>query len=203
VLSPTRVLIAAGTGNGVTQGEAQDDVVHLLAPNGNPKRATLPVPNARSVIGPPVPIGNHRVIQLENHVENTPLRHLQIIDGVPGGIVLDRISLAAVGSEVELRARFALPEPEVFGIADLILRVGAVQQRIPAATIAKTRRGFRYRDESGANGFFRLVEYDVRRKRLRAIGRSVLPIASLGANRVVSLESSEFYIASSPPPEAE
>jgi hypothetical protein len=75
----------------------------------------------------------------------------------------------------------------------------AAVQTIPAAAIQKTRRGFRYRDETGANGFFRLVEYDVRKKTLRATGRSALPIAPLGTNRVVSLESTEFYVASASP----
>jgi hypothetical protein len=51
--------------------------------------------------------------------------------------------------------------------------------------------------------FFRLVEYDARRDVLRATGRSALPVAPLGTNRVVSLESTEFYVASAAPVAAE
>jgi hypothetical protein len=190
-LSPTRLLIAS------SNGPFDEELMHVFALGERPRATTIEVPHAfLDTSMSTVLLGNGRAVQLEPRTESEFGPVLTFLDGMPGGIVLDDVALEVAGPTVKLRARFALPEPKTFGEADLTLRIGAVQQRIPADAIRPTSRGFRYRDPDGASGFFRLVEYDAKKKRLRVEGRSADAEAPLGANRVVALESSEFYAAS-------
>jgi hypothetical protein len=200
-LSTTRVLAAS---EGPSPFESpEDEVMNVLRLDGRPRKGkAFAVPHATNFFRPRL-LGNGRAIQYETYHQIGSTRVVRILDGLPGGARLERVALTTAGPEVSLRARFALPDPSVFGSAELTARIGNVLQRIPAESIVATRRGFRYEDPSGEHGFFRLVEYDVKRGVLRLSGRSVLPVAPLGTNRVISLESSEFYVAVAPPEAAD
>jgi hypothetical protein len=193
-LSPTRFVIAGDSDAG---GEA-DELMHAYKLDDPPRARTIEVPYAQTLSREPwALLGNGRAIQAA-YLQTDPLTpFFAILDGMPGGMMLDDVVLDVAGADVSLRAKLAMPEPKAFGEADLTLRIGDVRQRIRADAIRPTSRGFRYRDPEGANGFFRLVDFDAKRKRLRAVGRSDEAEAPIGTNRVVSLESSELYVASS------
>jgi hypothetical protein len=192
-LSPTRVLVASQS----ESGAGDEELMNAFQLGDPPRPSTIEVPYAQTYSAAETTVlGNGRAVQAEFLPQDGLGPFVSFLDGVPEGIVLDDVALDVAGPDVSLRARFALPEPKTFAEADVTLRIGAVQQRIPASAIGRTTRGFRYRDPSGEHGFFRLVDYDAKRKRLRAVGRSVEADAPLGANRVVSLESTEFYVAS-------
>jgi hypothetical protein len=192
-LSPSRFLLVAAPSN------TREVLKVVSARRGaKPSRITIPYENSgEDGWSPLLLLGNGRALRVESAVSSHlgPQR-AWVIGGLPGGIVLDEVALSVSGPDVALDARFALPEPEVFALADLTLRIGDVRQTIPAAALTATPDGFRYVDAAGANGFFRLVEYDARAQTLHVEGRSAEPDAPLGTNRVVSLESTEFSIAS-------
>jgi hypothetical protein len=202
VLSPRRFLT---TRAGARPYESrEDEVLDVFTLGAKPRFASAVVPYARGTgaFGPPELLGNGRGVFIDSSTFSnyndglSDLRSLRVVEGLPDGIRLKKVALEVDGADVRLAAGFSLPAPATFVLADLTLRIGDVSQTIPAAAIRRTGRRFTYSDPEGANGFFRLVEYDARARTLRVEGRSAEPEAPLGTNRVVSLESTEFYIAS-------
>jgi hypothetical protein len=177
-----------------------DGVVRLVTARKNAQRVGLNVPAAH-LSNVPLPIGNGRAVsaQLDDD-ELVPFeRRLRIVEGLRGGDRLDDVALAVDGPDATVSA--ALAEPAVFPLDDLTVRVGEIAQVLPAAAIATTATGFRYADATGANGFFREVEYDAAARRLELVGRSAEPIAPIGPAPILSLESTDLYIAAEAVPD--
>jgi len=153
-------------------------------------------------------LGNGRAVFLatEGWVEDygPSQTRLYLVSGLPGGIslVADEIEIRrepGKGARISATADLLLPDPDLFALADLTIRVGNASQTVPAQRIVRTSSGFAYVDPRGLHGWLRRVEYDAAAGRIEISGRGsgIRAGSTRPRNLILSLESRELQIAQS------